>query len=57
MLSLLAMSCTGLKYHSFNAIKVFKTSQRKGKDNAKIKYYRCVAGRILTTRAVTKALI
>ena len=57
MLSLLAMSCTGLKYHSFNVIKVFKTSQRKGKDNAKIKYYRCVAGRILTTRAVTKALI
>ena len=48
---------TGLKYHSFNVIKVLKTSQCNGKDNAKIKYCRRVAGRILTIRAVTKALI
>ena len=43
---------TGLKYSSFNAIKVFKTSQRNGKDNAKIKYCRWAAGRILMTRSV-----
>ena len=47
MRSLLAMSLV-LKNNSFNAIKVFKTnvtrSQRSGKDNAKIKYCRLVAG-------------
>jgi urease gamma subunit len=42
---------TGLKNNYFNSIKVFKTkvmrSQRNGKDNAKMKYCRLVAGRRL----------
>ena len=58
MLSLLAV--TGLKNSFFNAIKVFETnvtrSQRDGKDNTKIKYYRLVAGRRLTTRSILNNL-
>ena len=59
MRSLLAMSL-GLKNNSFNAIKVFKTnvtrSQRNGKDNAKMKYCRLVAGRTLTTGSILNNL-
>ena len=59
MRSLLAMSL-GLKNNSFNAIKVFKTSvtrsQRNGKDNAKIKYCRLVAGRTLTKGSILNNL-
>ena len=44
---------SGLTNNSFNVIKIFKTkvtrSQRNGKDNAKTKYCRMVAGRRLTT--------
>jgi hypothetical protein len=52
MRSLLTI-CHWPEKNSFNAIKVFKTkvtrSQRNGKDNAKVKYCRLVAGRTLTT--------
>ena len=48
--SLLAISLA-LYNDSFNEINVLKTrvalSQRNGKDNAKIKYCRCIACRIL----------
>ena len=51
---------TGLKNNSFNAIKVFKTkvtrSERNGKDNAKMKYCRLVAGRTLTTGSILNNL-
>ena len=47
---------TGLKNNFFDAIKVFKTkvtrSLRDGKDKAKMKYCRLVAGRILTTVSI-----
>jgi hypothetical protein len=43
-----------------NAIKVFKTkvmrSQRNGKDNAKMKHCRLVAGRKLTTGSILNNL-
>ena len=58
MRSLLAMSL-GLKNNSFNAIKVFTNvtrSQRNGKDNAKMKYCRLVAGRTLTTGSILNDL-
>ena len=64
MLSLLLsfgyVTDTGLKNNSFNAIKVFKTkatrSQRNGKDNAKMKYCRWVAGRRLMTGSILNNL-
>jgi hypothetical protein len=49
---------SGLRNNSFNAIKVFKTkvtrSQRNGKDNAKMKYCRWVAGKRLSTGSLFK---
>jgi urease gamma subunit len=51
---------TGLKNNSFNAIKVFKTkvmrSQRNGKNSAKMKYCRLVAGGRLTTGSLLNNL-